>query len=704
MSQNITLYNLRNSLGLSRFALAKKDMIPYDFIYLHENGYIHILKKHLMKFSAFFNVDPTVFNDDLGYTTPLYKEPSDGKFKAKAKKKILSLPSIIINVSLFFVSLGTMVYGQTLYKKSNTNVYQYYDSTFLNVLDSLKGNGEYVELLDAYSYTYKDEAGNNFEITTSSDKNNCNNTTYKVSLIDGDSTIDLTFLESKNAEPTFYYTNINLEEFSLDTLGLDSLTIGVGGYYNEKFELQHLYRNSVNAIHGTELTNLNAKIAAATPTINSLFKSTLSSIEATYDGSFIDFLNLQLKGSKIIHGYKSLGTQLITYATFSAAIFAFFSILLPISRYYVKKKYKFEDVPLEENPSAMDLEMKSHKKPLKKNMPNILFIPETLIRLVVVGLVIYSSTLLFQVALKVSLSTTISQTILSLIGLAEYIKTVPYVPLATLLWFFIRLEMLHHTKYLIRQIVMFFFFGVLYYIFENMGGFLFGGLGDTYRQVLFIIFQTVLPGNLPWGIACFSLIVLFLSTTPKNLKYKKGGVIWRCLVILPISYLVGSYLYSVGTSLWGWEKLPTYLEALLYRKQFLTMSFAILYPFTIWLYRKIVRKKFGILNAKKYVHGNKYFLIKNICTCTIILALALVGFLMKDNSLAKTLDMNKGYNIAYLIPLILFYHPHMGKRNPIIDGSFAIGYGFGLSFAYIYIAQIVLLFDLYLPLVFPYMF
>jgi len=699
MSQNLTLHNLRINANLKRGELAKGTKIPWVLLYLYENGYLRISKKNIKILAKYFKVKEAIFNDKLGYPTPLYGEIKKTKFKEKLRKTIVSWPSIIINFVLLLASLITIFYGQTTYTKGQTEVYKYFSDDFNNYVELVNEKGTTIEGSSIVTLTYTDSDENKLLVTSSLEKESYRTINFTFTIQDNTGPLYLIFAESSSNDPSFIFCNDDTNDIL--ALTSEDLRIGTGSIIDGEFILKHLSRVNLNAIHGEEFNQYNERIQNSKDKILALFKALTTEIASSYKGNFIDFLNMQLVGGRIIANYINVGTQFITFGSVFGAIFLFaFLVCLVMILIDLKKKKEVNEDELEDNFPKDGLK----NKPLAKNWPTFLFIPETLLRGVVVILVVYSSTLLFQVALKVSLSTTIFQTVTSLLDITSYIKVMPYIPVATLLWFFIRLEMLHHNKALIRQILMFVFYGLIYYIFENLGGFYFKGLGDTYRYTLLTLFETLMPGNLPWGIACFSLIVLFLLTTPKRFKYKKSGIVWRCCAIIPISYLVGSYLYAVGTKIWDWPTLPSYLETLLYRKQLMTTAFAILYPFSIWLYRKIVRKKYGILNAKLYVHGNKYFFIKNLMACSIITVLALINYLMRDNKLASTLDMNKTYYIAYLIPLILFYHPHIGKRNNIVDMIFVVSYGIGLTFAYIYIAQIVLFFDKYLPIVFPYMF
>jgi hypothetical protein len=90
------------------------------------------------------------------------------------------------------------------------------------------------------------------------------------------------------------------------------------------------------------------------------------------------------------------------------------------------------------------------------------------------------------------------------------------VVVATLLWFFIRIEIMARRGNAIVTAVMFALFGVLYYIGMDMLYFYLTDTNDTYRALLLNVLTLILPGNVFWGLGAFSLIVLFLNTVPEG--------------------------------------------------------------------------------------------------------------------------------------------------------------------------------------------
>lgn len=115
----------------------------------------------------------------------------------------------------------------------------------------------------------------------------------------------------------------------------------------------------------------------------------------------------------------------------------------------------------------------------------------------------------------------------------NFLQVQTYVLAATLLWFFIRIEIMNKQGNAIITGIMFLFFGVLYYIGIDMLSFFLKDMNDTYRLTLLMVLPLILPGNVFWGLAAFSFSVLFLGTIPQGSSTLKR-VLWHCLAIFPI--------------------------------------------------------------------------------------------------------------------------------------------------------------------------
>ena len=101
--------------------------------------------------------------------------------------------------------------------------------------------------------------------------------------------------------------------------------------------------------------------------------------------------------------------------------------------------------------------------------------------------------------------------------------------------------------------------------------------------------------------------------------------------------------------------------------------------------------RFGENRARTFFNGNKFLWIKNIMVCTIIVIIGLVELSLKNNPTAHKLGLGLYWNILFLIPLLLFYHPHKGPRNIILDWTTLLLYILAISFSYVAVVFMVLL-------------
>jgi hypothetical protein len=100
--------------------------------------------------------------------------------------------------------------------------------------------------------------------------------------------------------------------------------------------------------------------------------------------------------------------------------------------------------------------------------------------------------------------------------------------------------------------------------------------------------------------------------------------------------------------------------------------------------------RYGKDRATTFFNGNKFLWIKNIMVSLIIIVIGIVEFCLKDNPTAHKLGLGMYWNILFLIPLLLFYHPHKGPRNIILDWTTLFFYIIAISFAYIAVILMVL--------------
>ena len=112
----------------------------------------------------------------------------------------------------------------------------------------------------------------------------------------------------------------------------------------------------------------------------------------------------------------------------------------------------------------------------------------------------------------------------------------------------------------------------------------------------------------------------------------------------------------------------------------------ITYLYSLYFLKGYYKIKHGTRRAEMYFNGNRFLFTKNILISIIIVIVALIDFLLKDDAFANTLGFGKTYGIITLIPILFFYHPHKGERNVMLDITTTILYGAALiSFLILFI-------------------
>lgn len=683
MATNAYLYSLRKKQNLTLRQAGKKVGIPFLLLMLYEKGYLSISKKAIAKLAKGYGVDAASFEDPLGYPEPIDESNPTTAKSEKLHQIMLAWPTLISVFALFALSFSIFLWGYIDFMDIGNKTSDLYDSE-ISELDSLvRKNGTHDEDAKTYRLAYANSAdSSSLDVVASEDSRLVMATSFAYTFPLNENSVAFT-LSASRATPIFSYVET-------DSTGLLTVYSGSGTIKDNKtYTLTAL-------LDANEETVTDSKVLEEKQTLITSYQDKTVSLFFSwcgYHGSSVTrnpntLVSRIAQGNVTLSQKMSLANNLLLCGTLFGAIFLFLSVLLGALKFVQVKKKKIYALP---ESVSEDLPARE-PKPLKKNFRFGPFLPETLFRLAGVVLILISSILFFKVVQGV-IGAYKENDLLGLLLVAmdafDWYRLMPLIPLATTLWFFIRIEILHTSQNIWPTIILSLFLGFLYYFAENAFDFYFQMNSDTFRTGILAAFTMILPGNLFWGMAAFSFIVLFLLTTPA-FKKKSSVVVWRLCSLLPVAYLLLSYLYAVGIKAWNWPEWDSGWTGLLARKSIIPTAFALFYPFSLYLYRIIVVQKYGKDQASVYFEGNRYFYIKNLIAGVILGILALISYLLGSSAWAGNLGLKNAYWIAILIPFILFYHPHMGKRNKIIDVVFPLAYTVSLTFAYLYLAQFLL--------------
>jgi transcriptional regulator with XRE-family HTH domain len=543
MSSNCYLHSLREAKGWSLKQASKATHISLFRLSCFENGYLRIPENLYPDLALVYEVPVDSFNDVLAYPTPLPEEKKTSPMAEKFQKFLIAWPTLISVYVLFAIALGFFISGYTSLMKIGNSTEQIYSSEVQSLDAFVLSKGEVDSDNEKSSLAYTETNGNSLTVEAPLDKRLATTTAFVYAFPRENETITLT-LSANHGSAGFSY-----EESDDTSL---SLTVyqGTGRIENDHYVLEALMdENYDNVTDQTLLEQKQALISSYESAITPLFQSWCTKNGASYTLSPNEFVFSIAKSNALLSSQIDFANNALLYATLFGVIFLFGSVLLTLLKIVASKKKKIYALAV----SAPDLPSREkNPHPLSPNWKIQPFIPETAFRLAGVILILISSIMLFQIALKIFNSEDILITILSeATNIIHWVQLMPLIPLATTLWFFIRIEILHTTENVIPTIILTFFLGLIYYFSENSFLFYFQLNNDSYRETLITIAMSMMPGNLFWGMCCFSLIILFLLTTPKFHK-KSSLVLWRLLSLLPVAYLLFSYFYALGVNLWGW--------------------------------------------------------------------------------------------------------------------------------------------------------
>ena len=254
------------------------------------------------------------------------------------------------------------------------------------------------------------------------------------------------------------------------------------------------------------------------------------------------------------------------------------------------------------------------------------------------------------------------------------------------LLYFIDFDIFLEDKRVIRNIFLYLFIFIGIYGLEVK---ILDMIVESRSLVLMQITKVKFP-NMFFSISCYFAIMFFLFYTPKFIKNKKSLVAFRLISLIPtILIFVWYFIFWCANDYWGWN-LPNEILYLFDSEKIGFSILCVLYLYSYFFLRLFFEKKYGTERAHKFFNGNRFLWIKNLLTVFIIFLVWLMSYLLRDNDTAVSLGLTSASGVYTLIPILLFYHPHKGERNKVIDYSTLFLYVMALAFGYILAARLVL--------------
>ena len=669
ISYNEYLYRKRMEMGLSKKKFAKFLHIPTLFYSYYENGYVKPSKKYVNLISEALGVDYSVYLEGMSsYPTNLPESPT--RFERFYKKFLGKLYAKIIFIVLLVGSITVCAVGFGRYSYIMNHADTYFNERYNNFVDTMreKGGSTFSLLHELVRPEIHMTEGDAFvSISTSSQ-------TYATRSLSA-------YIDYSNTDGNLYYIVPNSARTSLYQIDIEyidgsSLSKYHGTLYrdtlDDKFQLAFNIYGDVNVdIEMNDLyKNLMTKFGSHIDDINRLFTSLIKDkLGLDYDFYGELLIDHEAGATKNLYGEitsLSMGVGGIILIG-GCLFFLLFAIFFGESRKKKELSEKQEEKIMEENTPIRTLKVP------KKDIRFFPFIPETVFEIIGIFLVFMGSVRIIYYAVNLFSNTSVNQSTFD----STTISLFMYFTIGMFLLYFIDFDIFLNDKRSLRN---FFLYGLVFFGLYFIEVILLDYLTKTRGIIQIVDYLYVIPNNFG-SIACYFGIMVFLFYNPKWANTKKKLISFRCLSIIPIIWVFTCSLIFQNYKTWkldfnNWQLYFFDSE----RPQFTLLC--ILYLVGLYFLRLYFKRKYGAENAIKFFNGNKFYWLKNILICVIIAVLAVTEYLLKNTG-RNNKSMGGYWQIVYLIPMLLFYHPHFGKRCKPVDYITLTLYGLMFGCGYV---------------------
>lgn len=691
---NLVLFNKRKEKGWSLRKAANKLQISFLLLLLIEKGYFLVPKKYYLSFIRTYEL-----NEDFFETNLLYPEPLKSHHKKMKEYKIVKLlDKIWTRIALLVILVGSITiipFGVNRIETSADRMLSFFPNDFVTFRQGVMEHGK----TSSESSLFKD-----YECVYDYDSDLDVRVACSMSILEYDvrsSTVQIDDAR-KVTKDNYYSMNLNYtySGFHINITASNVCNVRILMDAENKIKPEYVYDISAKKELTDQSFDYYLYIALALnayerylPYANKLFASLVPNYTLKAFGSDL------IKGD---HNYKAFytgGTTMLLTGSLVGALSLL--ILLPWFYSYFKKKHTLKMMNFVSSEDDFTIKKKQHL-PLKQNIHFPFFIPETAVRgFVILFLAFLAVTTSMFLTSIVSLFTGGTEALINfdvnkVLTLRKLISTISvFSASASILHMFVKTDILIYNHSYLKNALMMFVIGVFFYIFEVVLSYSAQSGVDNLAMVMNDLANS-LPGNIFWGLGIYSLIAFFLFSKPTFIDKKLGyKVLWRCLIVLPLGYLIFSIVYSVCTKVGALDKLPYAVSYLLFKKNLFISTFVIAFLIGLFLIRRKAHQKYDEKDLTIYFEGNRYLLAKNILAASIIFVIGIIDLIFhltmsKNTIVTGALGLGKNYYALLTIPVLLFYRSHIGERSPTIDNAYIGLYGLSLSIPYILVAVQIL--------------
>lgn len=696
---NSALFRERQRKKLSIKVAAAELKISALHLDLIEKGYMRVSKKLQPRFIEFYNLEKDFFEKNSTYVEPIYIKKVDLELDKKMRAQLAKPHVKIVSSILSCIAVGVIIGGALMFTKQyrapRNNWTKDFTAIRQKVIDLDEEEHFDTALLDTcYSISLdKEDPIASSHITFSTFASDSNATcasfsyehTYKVEDTRPDRQIKPydKFKIEAHAYNKKKYININFVSLFGD---LANSRVDAVAFFTEpnKFTMKR-----VTVTTGTEIKDYDETTDIYKRFYTLLFTDNLVAKEIAYSdelialkiGSavspnyrFYEFMNDCLAISRSYVFSYNAGFNMMLFGSIACILFVS-NLLFSFWASAKPKKEKKEEVYV--------VHRVEYTEAVYRQIPNDSnfspFLPEFSLRILGLLVILLSSIGMIWVT-----DATINYGASAAAKATQFNNVVSNILVAgTTLLFFIKLDVFHKktNRELIENILTLFFAGLMFYVAEILVYFYLITGGNLFTEVA-KLFTSLIPGNIVWNLMFYSLLFLFLFTIPDKIANKPHKLLlWRLCSVIPTFILLLSFVYEMFLK--KYISAPYYISFIFFSKGAVMSAFAILYLYSLFFLQQYIKLKYGEAAIETYLNSRRYAIGKNAIASIVIVVLVLIDLFFRYKMPINSMNLGNNWPIILLIPFIMLYRPHIGKRNGTWDLSYTVMYVIFLAGGYI---------------------
>lgn len=668
-SYNLFLYHQRKERNLSRHSFAKQCHINSFLYFLIENGYIKPNKKQICNISDFLGTDYSKFLEG-DYSYPIDLPYTEHRLVTKFYSLLSTVGIRMVSFFLFLCCFVLIFISNEGLHISASEKRTYYSESFLRFYDGIKEEG-----YSTYSLLhqtrkpeiYLEEADKLVSVKGSYDEMMETELSFDVTYHFDDCRIFFSMMVT-SGKPDF---SGSYHEYQTDREGSFFVENGI-------VDVLSLYSSKDSEYKSTdeEISALQEKLQPYADTLKDDFHAVTEKwlgIDYTLDRFAMDY--------SLGHSACSKYSTIWGFCYFGSIIFAgVFLFAFLYSMIYGRKRQEEAFYYLDYGKVEKTF---GKGRVAKKDFRFSPFLPETVIELVGIALVFFGSLRILYYVLSFLRIIEISGNDFSDIPTGFFNLFM----IGMFLLYLIDFDIFADDKRILRNIGLYLIIFFVLYLFESTIMTYLSDYGNVLLDIL--MSKKTIPNNF-FSIAMYFAIMGFLFYTPKKLEGSRYLIWYRLSAIVPIVLIISrTLIFNLANSVWGWDlSIPVLYFFSSERIQFSVLC--VIYLVGFYFMKTFVEKKYGKEKATAILNGNRFLWTKNLFTASVVAIVGIIEIVFARNQIASNLGIGKYPGILFLSPLVLFYHPHMGARNIILDYATLALYFIAFAGAYILIAVFVL--------------